>query len=142
MRALLDVSVLLPLFDGGHVHHQPAIAWCRANAEAGWASCPLTQNGFVRIVCQLKYPRPARMLDALAVLRHQTGQADHAFWPDDISIADEDLFDPDFILGPNQLADVYLLGLAVKNGGRLVTFDRGIFMKAIRRAQPRHLVAL
>jgi len=142
MRALLDVSVLLPLFDGGHVHHQRAIAWCRANAEAGWASCPLTQNGFARIVCQPKYPRPARMCDALAVLRQQTGQADHEFWPDDISIADREVFDPAFILGPSQITDIYLLALAVKNGGRLVTFDQGIAMKAVRRAEPWHLVAL
>jgi len=142
MRALLDVSVLLPLFDGGHIHHQPAIVWCRANAEAGWASCPLTQNGFARIVCQPRYPRPARMLDALEVLRRQTGLAAHEFWPDDISIADEELFDPAFILGPNQMADVYLLALAVKDGGRLVTFDRGMARKAVRRAEPRHLVML
>jgi uncharacterized protein len=142
MRALLDVSVLLPLFDGSHTHHQRAIAWCKANAAAGWASCPLTQNGFARIVCQPKYPRPARLLDALAVLRRQTGQADHAFWPDDISIADADVFDPAFILGPNQITDVYLLGLAVRNGGRLVTFDRGIPAKAVRQAQPHSLVVL
>ena len=142
MRALLDVSVLLPLFDGGHVHHERAIAWCRANASAGWASCPLTQNGFARIVCQPKYPRPARMLDALAVLRRQTEQADHEFWPDDISIADREVFDPAFILGPNQVSDICLLALAVKKDGRLVTFDRGIAMRAVRRAEPRHLVML
>ena len=76
------------------------------------------------------------------MLRRQTGQADHEFWPDNISIADEELFDPAFILGPSQIADVYLLALAVKNGGRLVTFDRGIPMKAVRGAEPRHLVVL
>jgi toxin-antitoxin system PIN domain toxin len=142
MRALLDVSVLLPLFDTGHVHHRAAKAWCTANAGAGWASSPLTQNGFVRIVCQPKYPRPARMRDALEVLRRQTGEGDHAFWPDDVSITDETLFNPAYILGPNQISDVYLLGLAVKHGGRLVTFDRGIPVKAVRRAEPRHLVVL
>lgn len=142
MRALLDVSVLLPLFDAGHIHHRPAVAWCAANAAAGWASCPQTQNGFVRIVCQPKYPRPARMLDALTVLRRQLGEADHAFWPDDVSVTDATLFDPAFILGPSQIADVYLLGLAVKHGGRLVTFDRGIPLKAVREAEPRHLVVL
>jgi toxin-antitoxin system PIN domain toxin len=142
MRALLDVSVLLPLFDGGHIQHQRALGWCTENATSGWASCPLTQNGFARIVCQPKYPRPARMFDALNVLRQQTALANHAFWPDDISIADEGLFDPAFILGPNQIADIYLLALAVKNGGRLVTFDRGIGIKAVRLAEPRHLVVL
>jgi toxin-antitoxin system PIN domain toxin len=142
MRALLDVSVLLPLFDAGHIQHRKAVVWCAANAKAGWASCPQTQNGFARIVCQPKYPRPARMLDALAVLRQQVGEADHQFWPDDVSIADETLFDPAFILGPNQIADVHLLGLAVKHGGRLVTFDRGMPLKAVRGAEARHLVVL
>lgn len=142
MRALLDVSMLLPLFDGGHIHHQAARGWYTANGKAGWASCPLTQNGFVRIVCQPKYPRPARLRDALAVLRQQMGEADHEFWPDDLSITDETLFDPAFILGPSQITDVYLLGLAVRNGGRLVTFDRGIPVKAVRGAGMRHLVVL
>jgi len=142
MRALLDVSVLLPLFDTGHIQHQPAKAWCAENADAGWASCPLTQNGFVRIACQLGYPRPARMFDALAVLRDQIALPDHEFWPDDISITDDRLFDQAYILGPNQITDIYLLGLAVKNGGRLVTFDRGLPIKAVRGAEARHLVVL
>jgi hypothetical protein len=142
MRALLDVSVLLPLFDAGHIHHQKAVAWCAANATAGWASCPQTENGFVRIVCQPKYPRPARMWDALEVLRRQIGEANHEFWPDDVSITDETLFNPAFILGSNQLADVYLLGLALSHGGRMVTFDRGIPVKAVRGAEARHIVVL
>jgi uncharacterized protein len=142
MRALLDVSVLVPLFDAGHIHHRAAVAWCTANAKAGWASCPPTQNGFVRIVCQPKYPRPARMWDALAVLRRQIGEADHEFWPDDVSITDETLFDPAYILGPGQIGDVCLLGLAVKHRGRLVTFGRGMPVKAVRGAEARHLVVL
>jgi toxin-antitoxin system PIN domain toxin len=142
MRALLDVSVLLPLFDIGHIQHQRALEWCVGNAEAGWASCPLTQNGFVRISCQPGYPRPSRMSDALGVLREQMAGPDHEFWPDDISITDESIFDHSYILGPNQITDVYLLGLAVKNVGRLVTFDRGVPIKALRRAEARHLVVL
>ena len=62
---------------------------------------------------------------AFSVLLDQAKQTDHEFWPDDISITDEAIFDHGYILGPNQITDVYLLGLAVKNGGRLVTFDRG-----------------
>jgi toxin-antitoxin system PIN domain toxin len=142
VRALLDVSVLLPLFDSGHIQHERAKAWCAENAEAGWASCPLTQNGFVRIACQPRYPRPARLVDAFAVLGSQLALPDHEFWPDDISVADETLFDHANVLGPNQITDVYLLALAVKHGGRLVTFDRGLPLKAVRGAEPRHLVAL
>jgi toxin-antitoxin system PIN domain toxin len=142
MRALLDVSVLIPLFDGGHVRHRRAVAWYAENAGLGWASCALTQNGFVRIVCQPKYPRPARLGDALAVLRRQIARPDHRFWPDDVSATDESLFDPAFILAPGQIADVYLLALAVRNGGRLVTFGRGLPIKAVRGAEARHLVVL
>lgn len=142
MRALLDVGVLLPLFDPGHIQHERAKAWCTENAEAGWASCALTQNGFVRIACQPGYPRPARMFDALAVLRDQIALPDHEFWPDAISITDGNVFDHTYILGPKQITDVYLLGLAVRNGGRLVTFDRGLPLKAVRGAEGRHLVVL
>jgi predicted nucleic acid-binding protein len=67
---------------------------------------------------------------------------DHEFWPDDISIADDRVFDRSCILGPNQITDAYLLGLAVKNGGRLVTFDRGIPLKAVRPAQRQNLIVL
>ena len=142
MRALLDVSVLLPLFDTGHIQHERAKAWWAGNTEAGWASCPLTQNGFARISCQPRYPRPAQLVDALAVLGSQLALPDHEFWPDDISIADDAIFDHGYILGPNQITDVYLLGLAVQHGGRLVTFDRGLPLRAVRGAEARHLVML
>ena len=81
-------------------------------------------------------------MDAVRLLAMGLEQPDHQFWPDDISIADETLFDHTFILGPNQVTDVYLLGLAVRNDGRLVTFDRGLPSSAVRGAEPRHLVAL
>ena len=142
MRALLDVNVLLATFDRAHIHQSRAQAWWGENHEAGWASCPLTQNGFVRIACQRGYARPAQLADALAVLAAQVARSDHEFWPDDISIADEQLFDHTYILGPNQITDVYLVALAVKNGGRLVTFDRGLPVKAVRGAEARHLVVL
>ena len=142
MRALLDVSMLLPLFDFGHVLHQRASTWYAENREAGWASCPLTQNGFARIVCQSAYPRPARIIDALAVLQRQLSEPDHEFWPDDISIADDSVLNRERILGSSQITDIYLLALAVKNGGRLVTFDRGVSLAAVREAKERHLVVL
>ena len=68
--------------------------------------------------------------------------ADHEFWPDDISLADPDLFDHGRILGSKQITDVYLLGLAVKHGGRLVTFDRSIPTGAVQRAARHHVVTL
>ena len=142
MRALLDVNVLLALMDSGHVHHGPALAWWRNERDKGWASCPLTQNGFVRIVCQGKYPERPTAAQAIEQLRLQLAEPGHEFWPDDVSITETALFDRSRILGPKQISDVYLLALAVKNGGRFVTFDRSIPLRAVRGAEPRHLVVI
>jgi hypothetical protein len=78
----------------------------------------------------------------LTVLDEQIAKDDHKFWPDDISITDGRWFDHAYVLGPNQITDVYLLALAVKNGGRLVTFDRGLPLRAVHGAQAQHLVVL
>jgi toxin-antitoxin system PIN domain toxin len=142
MRALLDVNVLLALMDKDSVHHGAALAWWRNERGKGWASCPLTQNGFARIACQGRYPLRPTAAQAIILLRMQLGQTSHEFWPDDISIADDTLFDSTRILGPKQITDVYLLALAVKKGGRLVTFDRSISPAAVRGAKPRDLVML
>lgn len=142
MRALFDVNCLLSLMDEDHVHHRRAQSWWGRNAEFGWASCALTQNGYVRISCQPRYANPQSVHGALTRLARQVSDSDHQFWPDCISIADEQMFDHSRILGPNQITDVYLLGLAVENGGRLVTFDHGLPLSAVRGAETRHLVVL
>ena len=142
MRALLDVNVLLALFDPAHSHHPRARGWWVLNQGAGWASCPLTQNGFLRVSAQLGYPRPVRLAVAASVLRAQIDEPGHEFWAADISITDSEIFDHSRILGPNQIGDVYLLALAIKNGGRLATFDRGIPLGAVRDAGPDALVVI
>lgn len=142
MRALFDVNVVLAIFDGSHPFHEQARAWWHDNQADGWATCPLTQNGFVRIMSQPRYLQGRSPVEAIAALRTGLDQPDHEFWPDDISITDASLFDHAFILGPNQITDVYLLGLAVKYDSRLVTFDRGLPLKAVRGAEARHLVVL
>jgi toxin-antitoxin system PIN domain toxin len=139
---LLDVNALLALFDVGHIHHGRARSWWVAHQSEGWASCPLTQNGFARIVSSPGYERPIPLQTALWGLAVQLAQSDHEFWPDDISVIDEKLFDRRRILGPKQIADIYLLALAVRHGGRLVTFDRGIFHGAVHGAGPENLVVL
>jgi hypothetical protein len=113
-----------------------------ANQHHGWASCPLTQNGFVRIVSQQTYRKPLPAAEAVMRLAEQIGQTDHVFWSDDVSITDRTVFDPRNILGPNQITDVYLLALAVKNGGRLATLDRSVPLRAVRGATPRHLTVI
>ena len=142
MRALFDVDALLAMFDPEHTFHLQVRAWWDANEEGGWATCPITQNGFARIMSQPHYTNPAATMDAIRLLAMGLEQSGHEFWPDDISITDESLFDRSYILGSNQITDVYLLALAVKNGGRLVTFDRVVPLRAVRGAEARNLVVL
>ena len=142
MRALLDVNFLIALFDRGHTHYQRSHSWFGNNKGNGWASCPITQNGVVRILSQSTYARPVSLADATTALRLQISRSDHELWPDDLSIIDASIFDDGRILRPNQITDVYLLALAVKHGGRFVTFDRGIPLTAVRGAEPRHLAVV
>jgi uncharacterized protein len=142
MRALLDVNCLLALLDEDHGSHSRALLWWQSNRLSGWATCPLTQNGFARISSQGSYASTRPLIVAIEQLARITMLPDHEFWPDTISITDDQLFDHGFILGPKHITDVYLLALAVKNGGRLVTFDRGLTLKSVRGAEARHLVVL
>ena len=142
MRALFDVNVLIALFDPAHVNHDTSHRWLEVHAASGWATCPLTQNGCVRILSQPKYPNAVTTFDAVQRLKRATSQSTHEFWPDSISIADAGLVRADHLLGPRQLTDIYLLALAVRHGGRLVTFDRAIVTDAVVDAEPKHLVVL
>jgi toxin-antitoxin system PIN domain toxin len=142
MRALIDVNVLLALFDSGHTFHARALQWWSANKAEGWASCPLTENGYLRIVSQASYPRPVRLADAALHLRTWAVPPLHEFWPDDTSILDAGLIDHTRLLGPKQITDVYLLALAVKHGGRLVTLDTGISVQAVKGARAENSVVV
>lgn len=142
MRALLDINVLIALLDADHIHHLRARDWLSTHIGAGWASCPLTQNGYVRVVSQPAYPKPLSLAAAIGQLREACTTRHHAFWPDDASILDDARIDASRIHGPRQLADVYLLALAQAHGGRFVTFDAGVPLGALRRAAGKHLVQL
>lgn len=142
MRSLLDVNVLIALFDPDHTLHEPAARWFDANARDGWASCPLTQNGFIRVVSQPGYPNPLPVEVVAKRLREAATHAHHEFWPDEMSLLDESAVDTTRIHGPRQLTDVYLLSLAVSRGGRLVTFDRSLPISAALKAQKKHLLVI
>ena len=116
--------------------------WWAANNSFGWATCPLTENGLVRIISQPAYQNPINATFAIQLLTEQVERTDHAFWPDDISLRDDRLIASDRILRPNQITDVYLFALAVKNDGRLVTFDKSVPLEAVRGALPRHLATI
>ena len=141
-RALLDINVLLALFDANHVRHHDARRWLKLHIGGGWASCPITQNGFVRIISQPSYPAPIPAAQAIQLLRSATETSWHEFWPDDISILARDHIRASRIHGPKQLTDAYLLALAQANDGRFVTFDQRIDRTAVQGCAGEHLVVI
>lgn len=142
MRALLDVNVLVALLDSDHVHHGVARNWLAAEIESGWASCPITQNGLIRILSQPRYPGSISVARAVERLRAATATPYHQYWTCDLSILDPELFDRTRLHGPGQVTDAYLLALAVRNGGRFVTLDASVAAHAVRGAGRGHLVVL
>lgn len=137
---LLDVNVLISLLDSAHEHHARAIAWFRTVAAVeGWATSPITENGFIRIVSNVSYPNlrltPALAASSLAQFKSAFPKIHH-FWADEISLTDPDLFDLSILTGSRQTTDAYLAGLAFRKGGRLVTLDGGIGWRSVRGARP------
>ena len=127
MVYLLDVNLLLALCDPRHMHHDPAHRWFAGKGKSAWATCPITENGFVRIASHPSYPNsPGSASRAVDLLREFCRGAGNRFWPDAVSLTDETLFRLGPVLSANQTTDVYLLGLAVKNHGELATLDRSI----------------
>jgi uncharacterized protein len=143
MIALLDVNVLVALFDGVHIHHEAAHVWFERDRSLGWATCPLTENGFVRVLSNSAYPgRATTVEDAIDRLERFRLSGGHTFWADTVSFRSVELFRSIHIGGHRQLTDVYLLALAVQNGGRLATFDRSIPLHAVAGATAERLVIL
>jgi len=142
MRALLDVNVLIALLDSDHLHHARATAWLKENIKAGWASCPLTQNGCVRIMALPGYPNSLPAAAVAERLAAAAATVHHAFWPDAVSLLDAGRISWSAVLGARQVTDAYLLALAVEQGGRLVTLDRAAPLKAVSGAKARHLVVI
>lgn len=143
MRLLLDVNVWIALLDDAHVHSTAANALL-AQPALRIATCPLVENGVIRVLNLPAYARIGPF--GLARVRDQMARAcadlDHAFWPDDISLRDPGLVNFDRVHGHGQITDLYLLALAVKHGGSLATFDQGIALSAVIGAESRHLTVL
>jgi uncharacterized protein len=141
--ALLDVNVLVALFDPAHVHHEIAHDWFADHRERGWATCPLTENGFLRTASSVAQAGELVTVAVLAEgLRTFRSSGGHEFWPDDLSLLDERIFNVAVTRGHQQLTDVYLLGVAVKRNGTLVTFDRRIQLAAVHGATATSLEVL
>lgn len=133
---LLDVNVLIALVDPAHVRHDPAHQWFSRVGRKSFATCPLTENGLVRIVGHPKYPNspgpPSAVVESLVAIRGLSG---HKFWPDTISVADEAYFAAALLSSHARVTDSYLLALAHTNGGRLATMDRKLATEAVPNAK-------
>jgi len=133
--ALLDVNLLIALFNEHHVHHEPAHDWFADYHGQPWASCPLTEIAFIRILSDPSQRGGLIPLPTLADhLARFCRDEQHEFWPDAVSIYDDTLFDLSVVRGHRQVTDAYLLGLAVRRGGRLVTFDQSIPISSVKGA--------
>lgn len=127
MIRLLDVNVLVALAWPNHVHHARAMAWFSAIRDQGWATCPVTESGFVRVSSNSRaIPEartPAEAVDLLVRIRALPG---HEFWADDVSPADPECAPFARAVGYRQVTDAHLLSLAIRCGGVLATFDQGL----------------
>lgn len=143
MRALLDVNFLVAVFDPAHLHHEQAHQWWLANRSLGWATCPITENGFARVVSNPAYKgSKVACREALNLLRELQRTSDWEFWEDSVSLCEPRRINPAFLAGHQQLTDFYLLALAVEREGRLATFDRRIPLGAVRGAREESLVVV
>jgi toxin-antitoxin system PIN domain toxin len=130
---LLDVNVLIALIDPQHVASDAAHKWFERIGRKSWATCPITENGTIRILGNMRYSAspgtPAAIADFLKELRNLPG---HQFWQDDLSIVDHADIDTSRLLTWRQVTDTYLLALAASKNGQLATFDRKLIVNAVR----------
>ncbi len=131
-RYLLDVNTVLALLDPQHVFHDAAHRWAAATSSATWLTCPLVQNGVLRVASQPRYPNSLGTVQAVRdVLRVFVSHPRHAFCPDDISLLDDDAMTRADLLTPAVITDVYLLRLAKRHRASLATFDRRVPVDAV-----------
>jgi predicted nucleic acid-binding protein len=142
-RSLLDVNVWVALLDDAHQFSNLANAFIETPGLT-IATCPLVENAVIRIMGMPSYGRGgglplqrvrARLQEACLTL-------DHTLWADDVSLRDDSLVDFSRVQGHQQVTDLYLLALAVRHGGRLVTFDRSVALSSVRGASETHLLVL
>lgn len=133
MIYLLDINILIALCDEAHEFHGRAWTWFEPRQSEGWATCPISENGFLRIFGNPAYPTgPASIGEARKFLAQMRSSQGHRFWPDDISIADLALFNLSNRVTSRQVTDIYLLGLACRKSGKFATFDQRVETHVIR----------
>lgn len=144
ITALLDVNVLIAIFDTYHQHHLLATQWLTNHVKNGnrWATCPLTQNGCLRILSTPTYVNGFNILLIKQYLQQATFSPHHVFWQDEISLLDDSLIDWSHIMGNRQLTDIYLMALAHRQNGTFVTLDNRVQVNSIKNANPNLLIKL
>jgi toxin-antitoxin system PIN domain toxin len=124
---LLDTNVLIALLWPSHAQHDLAARWFGRHRAKGWATCPLTEAGFVRIVSNPAFSRDAvTPREAASLLAVNTAANDHELWADELAFAEASAFAGARLVGHQQVTDAYLLGLALHRGGVLATLDQRI----------------
>ncbi len=141
-RFLIDINVLIALIDPAHVQHDRAHEWFGAEGRHAWATCPITENGVLRIVGHARYPNspgtPAAVAELLTGLCALPG---HDFWPDDITLLNSERVDSRRLLDSAHVTDSYLLAMASAHGGQLATFDQRLVTDAVSNgSQALHLI--
>jgi|688.fasta_scaffold117074_3 toxin-antitoxin system PIN domain toxin len=142
-RFLLDINLLIALLDPDHAFHAIAHQWWGKKGQS-WASCPITENGLIRIMASSAYSKNTQLTvaDITELLSVFVSNTDHVFWYDDLSLRDQREFQHTSILSSKHLTDLYLLALATKNQGALVTFDQNISTSPVTSANAENLLIL
>lgn len=140
---LLDTNVLIALLWPSHERHVDVVNWFARHRARGWATCPITEAGFVRIVANPAFSRDAvSPREAASVLAANTASPEHRFWPDEADFSTATAFAGGRLIGHNQVTDAYLLGLALHRGGILATLDDGIASLVTARSAERKALEL
>ncbi len=141
---LLDVNVLVARFWERHVFHRKVRTWIASHERDGWATCPITQAGFVRTISNPRFspdaPRPAEAIHWLAETLKQNPS--HEFWADELPVSAACSETISRMRGFKQMTDAYLLGLAIHRKGRLLTLDRRMLILATDHSPARQALCI
>jgi toxin-antitoxin system PIN domain toxin len=143
LTSLLDVNLLVALAWPNHVHHEVALDWFKKHQRQGWATCPVTQSGFIRVSSnRALIPEARTPEEAAALLREIVDLSGHEFWADDIALVGSPFVDMSKVHGFRQVTDAHLLALAIRHSGRLATLDRSVRVLAPAGSDPDEVVVM
>ena len=118
------MNALVALAWDAHVHHVAIHRWFADAPDRSWATCPITEAGFVRVSSNPRALEGAVTPEtARAVLAGARSAGGHRFLANDVSMTDPDL---PALAGHRQVTDAVLVTLARRHGVRVVTFDAGL----------------